>query len=139
MQLGMALGFDDRTADVRVAQYESGTRTPKEKYVVALAEALHVEPATLTIPDIESYDGLLHTFFALEDLYGLKINTLDGEVCLSLEKYDNPSFHTLFDMLCAWRRQAEKLKNGEITKAEYDDWRYNYPASAASNNREPNG
>ena len=25
------------------------------------------------------------------------------------------------------KEQAEKLKNGEITKEEYDHWRYNYP------------
>ena len=28
-QLGMAVGFDEKSADVRIAQYESGTRTPK--------------------------------------------------------------------------------------------------------------
>jgi len=26
--LGAAVGFDEKTADVRIAQYESGTRTP---------------------------------------------------------------------------------------------------------------
>jgi hypothetical protein len=30
-------------------------------------------------------------------------------------------------MFSAWQEQAEKLKNGEITKEEYDHWRYNYP------------
>ena len=30
-QLGMAIGFDEKTADIRIAQYESGTRTLKEK------------------------------------------------------------------------------------------------------------
>ena len=29
--LGMLVGFDEKTADVRIAQYESGTRTPKEE------------------------------------------------------------------------------------------------------------
>lgn len=28
-ELGLRIGFDENTADVRVAQYESGTRTPK--------------------------------------------------------------------------------------------------------------
>ena len=27
--LGMMVGFSERTADIRMAQYESGTRTPK--------------------------------------------------------------------------------------------------------------
>jgi hypothetical protein len=33
----------------------------------------------------------------------------------------------MFDKFSAWQREAEKLKNGEITKEEYDAWRYNYP------------
>ena len=28
--LGMAVGFPERSADVRLAQYETGTRTPRE-------------------------------------------------------------------------------------------------------------
>lgn len=39
-------------------------------------------------------------------------------------------------MFSAWQQQAEKLKNGEITKEEYDNWRYNYPASNALNAKE---
>ncbi len=30
-------------------------------------------------------------------------------------------------MLHAWQQQAAKLENGEITKEEYDEWRYKYP------------
>ena len=31
-------------------------------------------------------------------------------------------------MLSAWADQAEKLKNGEISKDQYDHWRYTFPA-----------
>lgn len=71
--LGMAVGFDEKTADVRMAQYESGTRTPKEKLIADLANTLEVSPNALDVPDISSYVGLMHTLFALEDLYGLKL------------------------------------------------------------------
>ena len=30
-------------------------------------------------------------------------------------------------MLAAWVEQAEKYRNGEITKEQYDEWRYTYP------------
>lgn len=30
-------------------------------------------------------------------------------------------------MLYAWAKQAEKYKNYEITKDQYDVWYYNYP------------
>lgn len=125
--LGMAIGFDEKTADIRMAQYESGTRTPKEKLVTDLANALEVSPKALDVPEIDSHIGLMHTLFALEDLYGLKINSIDGRLCLTLDKTNGSTYLSMFDMLNAWQHEAEKLKRGEITKQEYDDWRYNYP------------
>ena len=41
----------------------------------------------------------------------------------------------MFDMFSAWQEQAEKFQNGEITKEEYDNWRYNYPESVAFSSR----
>jgi hypothetical protein len=35
---------------------------------------------------------------------------------------------SIFKMLSAWAEQAEKLKNGEISKDQYDRWRYTFPA-----------
>ena len=125
--LGIKVGFDKRNADVRMAQYESGTRTPKENLVNALAEALDVSPRALNVPEIDSYIGLMHTLFTIEDLYGLKINRIDGELCLTLDKSTGVNYVNMFDMLNAWQKEAEKLKSGEITKEEYDKWRYHYP------------
>ena len=64
--LGELLGFNDMQADVRIAQYEKGARSPKEKYLNALAEVFEVSPQALAVPDIDSYVGLLHTLFAME-------------------------------------------------------------------------
>jgi transcriptional regulator with XRE-family HTH domain len=130
--LGMSVGFDEKTADVRMAQYESGTRTPKENLVNSLAHVLTVSPKALDIPDIDSYVGLIHTLFALEDLYGLKINSIDGELCLTLDKTKNSTYLSMFEMFNAWQQESAKLKAGEITKDEYDDWRYNFPKSEAT-------
>lgn len=30
-------------------------------------------------------------------------------------------------MLNAWAEQAEKYHNGDISREDYDKWRYNYP------------
>lgn len=35
---------------------------------------------------------------------------------------------SIFKVLSAWADQAEKLKNGEISKDQYDRWRYTFPA-----------
>ena len=68
--LGTAVGFPERSADVRLAQYETGTRKPKAELTSALAQALNVAPQALDVPDIDNYIGLMHTLFTLEDIYG---------------------------------------------------------------------
>ena len=134
--LGQSIGCDEKTADVRIAQYESGTRTPKENYIQAMAKVLGVVPPALDVPDIDSYIGLMHTLFTLEDMYGIKINKTDGEICLTLDKTKGIAYQTLFDMFSAWQQEAEKLENGEISKEEYDKWRYTYPEVEAMHTRE---
>lgn len=69
--LGQKIGFPECSADVRMAQYEVGSRKPKEDVTNALAEALDVSPRALNVPDIDSLMGVAHTLFALEDIYGL--------------------------------------------------------------------
>lgn len=80
-------------------------------------------------------NGLMHTLFTLEDLYGFRIDKLGDELCIRLDKGMGTNYLKMFDMFSAWQEQAEKLKNGEITKEEYDNWRYNYPESVAFNSR----
>ncbi|MCD8396015.1 MAG: helix-turn-helix domain-containing protein [Lachnospiraceae bacterium] len=126
-QLGEILGFLGKTSDVRMAQYESESRIPKSDLVKEMAHILDVSPRAITVPDIDTYVGLMHTLFALEDMYGLKIGEIDGEVCLCLEKISNPEYISMSNMFHAWQEQAAKLERGEITKEEYDQWRYKYP------------
>ena len=83
--LGQVVGFPEKTADIRMAQYESGSRTPKAELTESLAGALGVSPLALSVPDIDSYLGLMHTLFTLEDRYGLTVDT--GEI----QKFDDES------------------------------------------------
>ena len=125
--LGMALGFPEKSADVRLAQYETGSRTPKADLTAALAQVLDVSPHALSVPDIDSYVGLMHTLFTLEDNYGLKITEQDGELALQVDFRQNKDAARLHEMLWAWQEQAAKLEAGEISQEEYDRWRYHYP------------
>ena len=125
--LGMLVGFPERSADVRLAQYETGSRKPKADLTAALAQALDVAPQALDIPDIDSYVGLMHTLFVLEDIYGLTITEANGEVCLKVNKDKSKDAAELLKMLCAWQEQATKLSAEEISREDYDQWRYNYP------------
>ena len=125
--LGTLAGFPEKTADIRMAQYESGTRTPKEALTGTLAGALDVSPLALTVPDIDSYYGLVHTLFALEDLYGLTVENRDGEVLLRFDPRKGRDAASVSEMVNAWAAVAEKYRAGEISRDEYDRWRYNYP------------
>lgn len=133
--LGTRIGFTEKTAEVRMAQYENGARTPKEKMIADFANVLEVCPQALTVPDIDNYIGLAHTLFTLEDLYGVKIENNDGQLCLTLNR-ENKSYGSMFDIFNAWSKESEKLNNGEITKEQYDDWRYNYPRIEAERTKE---
>ena len=126
--LGQAVGFPQKTADIRMAQYESGSRTPKEDLVKALANVLEVSPLALNVPDIDGDLGLIHTLFAIEDLHGVRAEKQGDEVHIVFDGSKRTMNESVFKMLSAWADQAEKLKNGEISKDQYDHWRYTFPA-----------
>jgi len=71
--------------------------------------------------------GLMHTLFTLEDNYGLKISEMDGEVCLKVDVRKSKDAARLHEMLCSWQQAAAMLEAGEISKEDYDKWRYHYP------------
>ena len=125
--LGQVVGFPEKTADIRMAQYESGSRTPKAELTANLAAALGVSPLALSVPDIDSYLGLMHTLFTLEDRYGLTVETGENGVSLRVDPRKGKDAAELSEILNAWAEQSEKYHNGDINRDEYDKWRYNYP------------
>ena len=84
-QLGELLGFKGKTSDVRMAQYESEARVPKIDLVKQMSQIFDVNTHALTVPDIDTHIGLMHTLFALEDIYGLKVKNVDGQPHLCLD------------------------------------------------------
>ena len=125
--LGTVVGFPEKTADIRMAQYESGSRTPKADLTENLAGVLGVSPLALSVPDIDSYLGLMHTLFTLEDRYGLTIEKTENGVSIYADPKKGTDAAELSEMLNAWAEQAEKYRNGDISREDYDKWRYNYP------------
>ena len=93
---------------------------------ISSKEVLEVSQQALSVPDIESEQGLMHTLFALEDLYGLKVELVYGEAVLHIESKGTEHPDTA-ELISAWAEQSAKYKAGEIKKDEYDRWRYNYP------------
>lgn len=125
--LGTVVGFPEKTADIRMAQYESGSRTPKADLTENLAGVLGVSPLALSVPDIDSYLGLMHTLFTLEDRYGLTVEKTENGVSMRVDSRKGKDAAELSEMINAWAKQAEKYHNGDISREDYDKWRYNYP------------
>ena len=125
--LGTIVGFPEKTADIRMAQYESGSRTPKADLTNKLAEVFEISPQALSVPDIDSYIGLMHTLFTLEDRYGLTIEKTENGVSIYADPKKGTDAAELSEMLNAWAEQSEKYHNGDINRDDYDKWRYNYP------------
>ena len=126
--LGIALGFPERSSDVRVAQYESGSRTPKEDVIQEMAKVLKVKPKAIADPDYNTYIGLMYMFFDLEETYGIHVDEIDGELCLRLDR-SRKDYTELFDMLLKWN---EARKNGQTdfeSSAAYEEWKLHYPPS----------
>lgn len=126
-QFGKALGFQDKTSDVRIAQYESEARIPRQELLKEMAQLLDVSTHAITVPDIDTDEGLMHTFFALEDMYDLSITEVDGKPCLS-PTFSSISSLSLEQALSAWLQHKKELNAGAITKGQYDNWRYQYPS-----------
>ena len=126
--LGIALGFPERSADVRIAQYESGSRTPKEDVIQEMAKVLKVKPKAIANPDCNTYIGLMYMFFDLEETYGIHVDEVDGELCLRLDR-SRKDYTELFDMLLKWN---EARKNGQAdfdSSVVYEEWKLHYPPS----------
>lgn len=123
-EVGEAAGFNVKSADIRVTQYESEARIPQEKMTKAIANALRVDTMAIDVPNVDNEYGLMQTLFYLEDEHGFKINDINGKPCLVL---DISSFDGLRDRLVDWQKEYNKFINGEISKEEYDEWRYTYP------------
>ena len=126
-ELGEMVGFMGKTSDVRIAQYETEARTPKDDLIKQLADIFGVTTRAITVPNIDSYLGLMHTFFALEDEYGFQITTdKDGRPCITLDE-DHQAYDHIAPMFLAWLSQYSKYKQGELSEDDYDNWRYNFP------------
>ena len=126
-QLGELLGYSKSTAEVRANQYENEIRLPKMNTLKKLGEIFDVDAAVFQIPDIESRVGLMQTFFALEDFAGWKLTKVDGKFAIVIGA-DSQGVQKMFDdsILQEWLDKEEALARGELTREEYDAWRYHY-------------
>ena len=133
-ELGQRIGFPDHSADVRISQYESGSRTPKREILEKIASVLEVSPEALSVPGLDGEAEALFSLFAMEDIYGFKICRSGSHLYLILGD-TGASNGQLQEMLLKWSCYAELLNTGKISKQEYDQWRYSFSSDSKENQK----
>ena len=128
-ELGLAIGFDENTADVRVAQYESGTRTPKEDVLKKISEILDVNYRSLYEPTLYAAEDIMYTLFELDEHYPMFVYDTEGDLDGINRNYKGICFNSLIlnSLLKEWQQRKKDLADGLISKAEYMEWKVNWP------------
>ena len=57
----------------------------------------------------------------------MTVEKTENGVSMRVDSRKGKDAAELSEMLNAWAKQAEKYHNGDISREDYDKWRYNYP------------
>ncbi len=113
--LGIKIGLPKKNADIRIYQYENGSRIPKESVVKKLAEVLAISEYAITPLDISTEAGVFHTLMNIVRLYDIKIEKV-GEMFMLVIPNTNCSLVYYLEYLYT----AHSLyKKGKITGDDY--------------------
>lgn len=120
-ELGIAIGFGEESASPRIAQYETGSRTPRDEILKKIANVLRVDQRNIAIPTGYKEEDMIYRLLVLEDYFPemkLERNTQTGDVVIN--------FHNkkLNDFLLTWGVMRGKREQGLISEEEYLNWKY---------------
>jgi len=147
-ELGVALGGSERSATVRVGQYETGARIPKKESAIALSKVLQCNYINFYDgADLGNANRIMMNFFWLEELLG------DSMYIFQLQKYNDKedsriaygmfndyqydgvfppvaialNYNMINDFMREWAFRYQELRNKEISRDEYFEWKLNWP------------
>ena len=134
-ELGLAVGFDDISADVRIAQYESGTRTPTYALTEKIAEVLDVNPQYLCNEEMLGAEGIMLMLLELDEHYPISIQDCEDEygnsrkgICFGSILNGSNEKKTLLTL----RSARPNIQNGRLTGRKR-------PMTAVNTNPQKNG
>ena len=126
-ELGRRLGYGENSADVRIAQYESGQRTPKQETLIRIAEILEVDVRNFLSPGIATMDELMETLFWMDEenrgLFHLFLLKDSERETVGITMRDKKTMSYLQE----WMGKKQKLGDGRITEEEYLEWKLHWP------------
>lgn len=120
----------------RIRQYENDVRKPKDGKLMEIAEALNINPTALFEPDYRNPNSVMHTFFELEDIYGLRFEKVGETYQLVFSQSgDCQNSDWLIEGIAAWTDKRKELQPDINDSAEaiadkkekYAFWKARYP------------
>lgn len=130
-ELGLKLGFSNTTADVRIRQYESGTKIPRDDIRQKIAEVLGVDISALSDIAIQSNEDVMQVLFYLSEILDINVEKTDDKFYLSFAT-DCSDREQLMSYLNVWYSQKKNLQNtangtSEDSVREYKLWESRFP------------
>ena len=110
-ELGERLHLDGNVAN-RIAQYESGFRTPKESRTKEIAKALNVREENF-FTRAETPEDIIRTLIWYD--------------------WEHDNFEEVGCFLKEWYSQKKRLRTREIIKAKYLEWMLQWPTEKENN------
>ena len=123
--LGTAVGLNEKTADIRIAQYESGSRYPKQELIEKMADVLDISTQYLTCDYSSEAERLIMLLLEIENSIPVSIRECKDE-------YGSKRYSLCFnsttvnELLAEWYRQKCKNTTGTIGDEEYMDWKLKF-------------
>ena len=141
-ELGIAVGFNEKNADVRIAQYESNTRRPKDNLLYKMADVLDVGFFTLYEPRQYNAESIMYSLFD----QGNDPMRVQLEEVLTTDGLQRPqkriaiiyNYDHMDEYLREWKLRREQVLNHTITVKEYTEWVVNWPDTSDVFVEEPN-
>ena len=141
-ELGIAVGFNEKNADVRIAQYESNTRRPKDNLLYKMADVLDVGFFALYEPRQYNAESIMYSLFD----QGNDPMRVQLEAVLITDGLQRPqkriaiiyTYDHLDEYLREWKLRREQVLNHTITVKEYTEWVVNWPDTSDVFVEEPN-
>ena len=87
-QLGIEMGFPEKSADVRVAQYESDRTAPIPEIRNRFAKVLEVDPSALDEFEPQKRSDLYRLFLYLEELFGMTLERTKDKTFLVFDNQE---------------------------------------------------
>lgn len=124
------LAFLVNLADVRIRQYETNIRTPKDSQLELIANALGVPMCFFTTHSLETSNNIMQALFELNAEKGVRIiplssNNSDSQYAITFTD------KSLNHALGKWYEQLQTEQTNYLNTT-YTDWEITYPNSAIS-------